>query len=228
MTSSHDRRRVLRRTALVAAMLCIVSLLAWRGGLFSLGDRERLAAAIDHVRDVPHLAPLFVGLYAIAAAVGVPATPLTLAGGALFGAYLGVALNWTGELLAALLAFGTVRATGIVVRRDSASTGTAAYSLISANGGWMLFRLRLVPVVPFALLNAAAGLSGMRWGEFALATALGIIPITIIYTVSASELIAGVEGSGARAVTTAMVSAMILIVVSFVPALLRRSARGSS
>jgi hypothetical protein len=56
---------------------------------------------------------------------------------------------------------------------------------------------------------------------------MGIVPITVIYTISASALIAGVEGSGARALTLALVSAAVLIALSFIPSLLRAGGRGT-
>jgi uncharacterized membrane protein YdjX (TVP38/TMEM64 family) len=151
----------------------------------------------------------------------VPATPLTLAGGALFGARLGVALNWGGELLAALLAFAAVRATGFRGRRASADE--AARGFASGRSARTLFRLRLIPVMPFALLNLGAAISGMSWRDFIVATALGIVPITVIYTISASALLAGVTGSGVRAMTTSAISAAVLIGLSFLPAAIRRS-----
>jgi uncharacterized membrane protein YdjX (TVP38/TMEM64 family) len=78
-----------------------------------------------------------------------------------------------------------------------------------------------LPVAPFSLLNVGAALSGMRWRDFVFATALGIVPITVIYTVLASALVAGVEGSGVRALTTAAISAAVLIGVSLLPVALR-------
>jgi uncharacterized membrane protein YdjX (TVP38/TMEM64 family) len=225
MPSSADGRARAVRVAAVAAIVAGVLIIAWKAGLFALEDREALMAAIERARTVRFLPALFVATYAIAAAVGVPATPLTLAGGALFGVELGIVFNWLGEALAAHLAFGLVRATGITVggRRASASVSASVSpnALSAGNGFGTLLRLRLIPVVPFALLNAGAAASSMSWRNFAAATLLGIIPITVIYTVSASQLVAGVAGSGTRALVTALASAAVLIAVSFLPALFR-------
>ncbi len=200
--------------------------LAWRAGLFGLHDRVALVAAIERARAVPFIAALFVATYACAAAIGVPATPLTLAGGALFGIPNGIALNWVGEMLAALLAFAVTRATGLRARGTTAPASVAAgdstTALSSPRGRATLFRLRLIPVVPFALLNAGAAVAGMSWRDYILATGAGIIPITVIYTISASELVAGVAGSGARAFTTALIAAAVLVAITFLPALVGR------
>jgi uncharacterized membrane protein YdjX (TVP38/TMEM64 family) len=133
----------------------------------------------------------------------------------------GIALNWIGELLAALLAFAVVRATGAGARRRGSAIDTATRALAAGRGARTLFRLRLIPVMPFVLLNVGAALSGMRWRDFTAATAFGILPVTVIYTASASALIAGVEGSGPRALMMSAISAALVIAISFVPSALR-------
>jgi uncharacterized membrane protein YdjX (TVP38/TMEM64 family) len=217
MTSGDDRPRSVRRIVIVLVISGVAVFALWRAGLFSLSDRERLVTAIDRVRDLRYAAPVFVVTYAIGAAVGVPATPLTLAGGALFGVWWGIVFNWLGELLAALLAFSAMRATRLAARRRPLSADAATRALATGRAARTLFRLRLIPVLPFALLNVGAAISGMTWREFGVATALGIIPITVIYTASASALVAGVAGSGARALMMSAISAAVLIGVSFLP-----------
>ncbi|HEX3865218.1 MAG TPA: VTT domain-containing protein [Gemmatimonadaceae bacterium] len=216
------RRYAAPRAAGVLAVLAVAVWGAHHAGLFGLHDRAALAAAIEQARAVPFLAVVFVAIYAFGAAVGVPATPLTLAGGALFGVAQGIVLNWLGELLAALLAFGITRATGL---RAQPSASGSPNAFASPRARAMLFRLRLVPVAPFALLNAGAAIAGMGLRDYTIATAAGILPITIIYTVSASELLAGVEGSGARALGTGLAAAAILVALTFLPAMVRRLRR---
>jgi uncharacterized membrane protein YdjX (TVP38/TMEM64 family) len=194
---------------IVVTIVAAVLILAWRYGLFAIHDRERLLATIAEVRGVRFLAPAFVVTYAIGAAAGVPATPLTLAGGVLFGSVQGTVFNWVGELAAALLAFGALRFSG----------APASVAPITAPS---LFRLRLIPVVPFALLNAMAAFGEMSTTSYVIATALGIIPVTVIYTVSAAQLVDGVAGSGTRAFVTALLSALILITLSFLPKIVKR------
>ena len=197
------------RVVIVATIVAAVLVVAWRYGLFAIRDRERLTAAISEVRGLRFLAPAFVMTYAVGAAAGVPATPLTLAGGVLFGSVQGTLLNWIGELAAAMLAFAALRFGG----------APASAAPITAPA---LFRLRLIPVVPFALLNAMAALGEMSLASYTVATALGIIPVTVIYTISAAQLVGGVEGSGTRAFVTALTSAAVLIALSFLPRILMR------
>src|SRR5580704_13596182 len=97
------------RIALVACV-AIVVFWAWRLGLFDLTTRERVNDAIVRVQSVRFLVPVFVCVYALTSAIGVPASALTLAGGVLFGVTRGIALNWLGEMAGALLAFLVTRA----------------------------------------------------------------------------------------------------------------------
>ena len=202
--------RATGRVVVVLVSLLVVLVVAWHSGLFAIHDRARLVEFVAGLRDRPQLIPAFIAIYAITAAAGVPVTPLTLAGGVLFGATRGVAINWLAETVAAALAFGAIRFAGTAQRRLRMS-------------GRTLFRLRLIPVVPFAFLNAGAALSDMSWPTYTLATAVGIIPVTVIYTVSAAGLIAGVEGSGSRALLEAIACAAALIAVSFLLPRLRSS-----
>jgi uncharacterized membrane protein YdjX (TVP38/TMEM64 family) len=81
----------------------------------------------------------------------------------------------------------------------------------------MLFRLRVVPVVPFSLLNVASALSGMPAPAYAIATGAGLVPIIIIYTAIASSVVSGVEGSGARGLVFALLSAVVIIGLTLAP-----------
>jgi uncharacterized membrane protein YdjX (TVP38/TMEM64 family) len=202
----------LRITIAVVAVAAIVA--AWRAGLFSIGDRERLLTAIDNLRGRPGLEVSFVVAYAVLSAIGVPATPLTLAGGALFGVVGGIALNWLGELLGAVLAFGGVRlVAGNLVER-SPRAARIAERLSAGNTTLLLFRLRLVPVAPFALLNIGSALSGMSWRAYLVATAPGIIPVTAVYTIFAASLLDGAVGSARRALIAAAGSGAAIVSVT--------------
>jgi uncharacterized membrane protein YdjX (TVP38/TMEM64 family) len=202
------------RTLLLVALLVAVAA-AWRAGLFNLHDPGHLRSFIARIRSTPGLPIIFVVAYAVLSAIGVPASALTLAGGALFGAMRGIPLNWLGALAGAMLAFGIVRTLSPQAAVRLLSGDNAVAKLLGGGVPMVLFRLRLIPVVPFSLLNAGAALSAMSWRSYALATALGIVPVTVIYTLFSASLIAGVEGSGARALLTALASAAAMIALTF-------------
>jgi uncharacterized membrane protein YdjX (TVP38/TMEM64 family) len=53
---------------------------------------------------------------------------------------------------------------------------------LQKRGFLALLYARLVPIVPFNLLNYAAGVAGMSTRDYVIATAVGIVPGTILYT----------------------------------------------
>ena len=100
------------KAATLALLLAAAALIAWRLGFFTLRDPQRLAAAIRKAREIRWIMPLFVGAYALVTTFGLPAFPLTLAGGAMFGVGLGSVLNWTGAVLGACGSYGLARLLG--------------------------------------------------------------------------------------------------------------------
>ena len=225
--SAPPRRGVaLRKLGLFLLTVAIAGITAWWLGLFELTNRDALAATIEKVRSVRYLPLLFVAAYAIATTFGLPAAAFTLAGGALFGFGPGLLLNWLGATIGAVLAYSFAGA----LCRDScrALLGRRAQALerlATTHGFLVTLRLRLIPVMPFALLNYGAALAGVGRRDYVLATALGIIPGAAIYTWFAGSLIQGVEGSGRQALLNAAIAGVLLVLLSFIPTLAHRFVR---
>jgi uncharacterized membrane protein YdjX (TVP38/TMEM64 family) len=142
------------------------------------------AALVALVAAHPVLAPLgFVASYVAVVAFSLPGGAVaTLASGFLFGPWLGAALAVVGATIGACLlhllagqAFG-----GLLARAEGPGLAKIRTGL-ARDGFWYLLSLRLVPVVPFWLLNLAPSLVGMRLGPYAAATFLGIIPGTAVF-----------------------------------------------
>ncbi|MFN2564678.1 MAG: TVP38/TMEM64 family protein [Gemmatimonadaceae bacterium] len=214
------------RLAALAAVLAAAAYAAYRLGLFELRDPGRLGDAIRRARDVPALPLLFVLGYTTATVFGVPGTVFTLAGGAIFGTLLGSLLNWTGATLGALGAYALARRLGSPAVRNLLGRHARALDVLTSRAGFAtLFRLRLIPVVPFNALNFAAGLAPSPFRAYAVSTALGIVPGTVVYTYFADSLAAGVTGARQRALVHAAIAGALLIALSFVPPLARRLRR---
>jgi uncharacterized membrane protein YdjX (TVP38/TMEM64 family) len=214
------------RLAVLAAVVAAAGYAAHRLGVFELRDPERLADAIHRARNVPALPVLFVLSYVVATIFGLPGTVFTLAGGAIFGTLLGSLLNWTGATLGALGAYALARRLGSDAVRKLLGRHAGALDALTSRAGFVtLFRLRLIPVVPFNALNFAAGLAPARFLAYALSTALGIIPGTVVYTYFADSLIAGVTAARHRALIHVAIAGALLIALSFVPAVARRLGR---
>ncbi len=126
----------------------------------------------------------FMLAYAVAVAFSLPiAILITPLGGFLFGVWLGSILSIIGATLGATAVFLAAR--------------TAFYDLFHARAGAALARLeegfrrdsfsyllflRLVPIFPFWLINIVPALMGMRLDRYVLATLIGIIPGSVVYS----------------------------------------------
>lgn len=166
---------------------------------------------------------VFIALYAVLSALNFPGLALTLAGGALFGFSFGALLNTIGANLGATGAFWLARTLGRDGVRALAGDRLAGLDRLTEEKGhvWLL-RLRLIPVVPFNVLNIAAGLAAMPWRRYVVATAIGILPGTLVYTYFADAIVAGVSGSSRTALVRVLVAGGLLVALSFLPGVARR------
>jgi uncharacterized membrane protein YdjX (TVP38/TMEM64 family) len=168
----------------------------------------------------------FVVAYTLAAALDFSGAVLTLLGGAIFGFGWGALLNLIGANLGASAAFWVARVLGREGVTSLFGNTLAGLDRVTAERGfaWLL-RLRLIPVVPYNLLNFASGLTAMPWRTFATATAIGVIPATLIYSYFADALLsAGVSHAEAdRVIIRLSIALAALVLLSFVPALAKRA-----
>jgi uncharacterized membrane protein YdjX (TVP38/TMEM64 family) len=126
----------------------------------------------------------YMAVYAGVVALSLPAGALlTLSGGLLFGVPLGVALTVTGATVGAAALFLIARSAFGDVLRDKAGPFLARMSQGFAKDSfsYLLF-LRLVPAFPFWAVNLAPALLGMKLQPYIIATAIGILPGTAIFT----------------------------------------------
>lgn len=139
----------------------------------------------------------FFVIYVVATALSIPgALVLTLASGAIFGLVWGVILVSFASTVGASGAFLTAR----YVLRDSieAKYGERLKKInagVEKDGAFYLFTLRLIPLVPFFLINLLLGLTGMKMRNFFWVSQLGMLPATIVY-VNAGTQIAQIKSLG--------------------------------
>jgi uncharacterized membrane protein YdjX (TVP38/TMEM64 family) len=124
----------------------------------------------------------FVLLYAGLTLLPVPRNVLSAAAGLLFGLGQGVLLALPGALLGAVAGFGLGRLLGReAVERFSGRRVARLDALLAGQGLVAVLVARLVPVLPFTGTNYAAGLTAVRFRDFAVGTAVGIGPGTVAY-----------------------------------------------
>lgn len=126
----------------------------------------------------------FVLGYAVAALMPVPASALTILAGLLFGVAGGIAIVLVAASLGAYGGFWLGRLLGReAVERLTGSRVQRVDELLRRRGLLAVLGIRLVPVVPFAAVNYAAGLTAVHQRDYVLGTLLGIAPATVAYVV---------------------------------------------
>ena len=147
-----------------------------------LGEQQQALRA-DVVAHPVVSGALYVAAYAAAAGLSLPgAVVLTLAGGLLFGTWIGGALAVVGASIGATLLFLAARyALGDWLAARAGGALERIRPGLERDGFSYLLALRLIPLVPFWLVNLAPALVRMPTRTFVAATVLGIIPGTFVF-----------------------------------------------
>jgi uncharacterized membrane protein YdjX (TVP38/TMEM64 family) len=127
---------------------------------------------------------VFMSLYVLAVALSVPgAIWLTIVGGFLFGVVAGTAYAVVAATLGACAVFLAARYLVGDVLRAKAGPGVRKLEAgFREHALSYLLVLRLIPIVPFWLVNLVPALVGVSLRTFFFGTALGIIPGSLVYT----------------------------------------------
>lgn len=173
---------------LPAMLLLLAAVLAWTGGLGEWLDVQTLAeqrAGLEaFVRARPVLAALaFVAVYALATLLSIPgAAILTITCGLLFGVWLGACLAVIGATIGAVGVFLIARTSlGEILRQRAGPRLQRMAEAFHRDGFSYLLVLRLIPIFPFWLVNLVPALLGMRLLPYTVATAIGIVPGSLVY-----------------------------------------------
>jgi pyruvate/2-oxoglutarate dehydrogenase complex dihydrolipoamide dehydrogenase (E3) component/uncharacterized membrane protein YdjX (TVP38/TMEM64 family) len=136
----------------------------------------------------------YMAVYIAVTALSLPgAVILTLAGGALFGLWTGLVVVSFASTAGATLAFLAAR----YLLRDGITRRFGArldeiHRGIDRDGAFYLFTLRLVPLVPFFVINLVMGLTKMPTRRHAWVSQLGMLPGTLVY-VNAGTALGGLQ-----------------------------------
>jgi uncharacterized membrane protein YdjX (TVP38/TMEM64 family) len=185
--------RLLRFALLVIAATVFAVLYLLSGGFRSevnqavgLLGRGDIAGLRDYILSFGLWAPVASCFLMIlqALAAPVPSFLITFANGLAFGVFWGWMLSLFGHVLAAAVCFWISRTLGRApVEALVGKTGLQAADRWFARWGmYAVFAGRLIPGVAFDVISYAAGLTRMRFRNFLVATALGILPQTFLYS----------------------------------------------
>lgn len=191
----------MKRPAVAASkFLLVLILLALIVAFFLLHlDRYLTLQAIherqDAIRQLFVASPamtvgVFFLIYVAVTALSLPgATIMTLAAGAFFGLAIGTIVVSFASTLGALLAFLVARfLLRDEIQKKFGERIQAVNEGIRKEGAFYLFTLRLIPAVPFFVINLVLGLTPMRALTFALVSQIGMLAGTIVYVNAGTRL----------------------------------------
>ncbi len=183
--------------------------------MFASGDftvvKEFVASYGAYAAAVSFLLMIFQSI-----AAPLPAFLLTLANANLFGWWQGAILSWTSAMAGAAVCFYIARILG----RDVAEKLTSKAGLAQIDtffekyGKNTILICRLLPFVSFDIVSYAAGLTSMSFASFFIATGIGQLPATIVYS-----YVGGMLTGGAQLFVTAL---MILFALSALIVMMRK------
>ena len=167
-----------------ASIWCAVACLAGAALLFPL--HGGLTALVSWARGAPALGVVaFVLAQVLSAIFLVPSWPLRVGAGFVYGAALGLAIAVPASFAATTVAFllGRRVLRGRIASRIAGDPQLAAIDDAIATGGpWIVLLLRLSPLFPNEVVNYALGATRVRFREYALASLVGMLPLTAAYT----------------------------------------------
>ena len=129
-------------------------------------------------------------IFVAATALSLPVTAvLTVTSGMIFGPLVSIPVTLVSCTLGGSGCFLISRyALREIVQQRFAVQLKVINKGIEQDGSFYLLSMRMIPVLPFWLLNLLMGLTPMRIGQFMLATLLGMIPVTVVLTQVGSQL----------------------------------------
>ena len=125
----------------------------------------------------------------------IPAFLITFANAMIFGWWQGAILSWTSSMVGAVICFYIARIFGrdVVLKLTSNSALNQIENYFKKYGSKTILICRLLPFVSFDIVSYFAGLTPMSFVSFFLATGIGQLPATIIYSYVGGMLTGGVR-----------------------------------
>ncbi|NLV89526.1 MAG: TVP38/TMEM64 family protein [Tissierellia bacterium] len=217
--SKHRSKIVLLGIIIIAVLLYIFNpsvnqLVNSIVSMFATGDFEVVRDFIDEYGTYAMLVSAALMVFQSIAAP-LPAFLITFANANLFGWWQGAILSWSSAMVGAAVCFYISRILGRdIVEKLTSKTGLESVDrFFEKYGKQSILIARLLPFMSFDIVSYAAGLTSMNFWGFFIATGIGQLPATIIYS-----YVGGMLTGGAKLLVTAL---LILFALSVLVVLLR-------
>ena len=204
MEQKTNKKKTLTKLYILAvlAILCLVYFLvpqvnAYVNQVASVLGSANVDAVVAFIRSYGAYAMVFSFALMVFQSVlaPLPAFLITFANAAIFGWWQGAILSWTSSMAGAALCFYLARALG----RDTVEKYAGKGALASVEGYFekygsrTILICRLLPFVSFDAISYFAGLTPIKFWPFFIATGVGQLPATIIYSYVGGMLTGGIK-----------------------------------
>ena len=172
-----------KKTAVLLVLLIALAALTWK--LSTWLTPQQLQQVLQQTGSWAPV--LYIGLFILLPAFFFPVAVPALAGGLLFGLWWGSVYTFIGAVLNCAMMFLLARYVGrsqvqrLVEQKLSPQWQRRLQMADGKEGFLLLIILRLIPAVPYNLINYTFGLTGISFSSYLLASAIGIIPGTFAF-----------------------------------------------
>lgn len=179
--------------------------------MFATGDFEVVKNFVSSYGPYAMIVSFLLMIFQSVAAP-LPAFLITFSNANLFGWWQGAILSWTSAMAGAAVCFYIARILG----QDGVEKLTSKTALHNIDeffkkwGKQSILIARLLPFISFDIVSYAAGLTSMSFVDFFVATGLGQLPATIIYS-----YVGGMLSGGARMLVTGLFILFALSILVF-------------
>ncbi|MFN2475492.1 MAG: TVP38/TMEM64 family protein [Chthoniobacterales bacterium] len=171
---------------------------------------------------------VFIGVYALATVLFLPGWIFTVAAGLVYGVLGGTAVALAGAIIGSTLAFLCGRYL-VRSRVEAATKGNKKFAAIDkaiGDQGWKIVGLlRLSPLIPFNLSNYFYGVTRVGFVPYVLASAVGMLPGTLLYAYLGGAGKAGLGGGGGQSPLKYVFLGVGLIATIIVTIIVSRTAK---
>lgn len=157
----------------------------------------------------------YIAVYVVATILILPSTALNLTGGAIFGPWMGTFWTSIGAIIAAIAAFIFARTVGRdIVSQKLAGRWQAIDAEVRQGAIFYMFAIRLMPILPYGLVNFAAGLTSISFKDYLIGTTLGTVPGILPFVLLGSSGLNAIRTGEVLPLVTALALIGMLVGVS--------------
>ncbi len=213
----------MNKKKIVVLIIMIVGFLLYR--YLKIDDSMKISTIIENKDELIAFASkylieaivLYLLVYVILVGLGLPVSGvLSVVAGLLFGLHFGLIIVLLAATCGALVSFLSSRYVfSDLIRKKYSTRVEHMEEKLKKNKFMYLLGMRLIPGIPFSLVNILAGLTSISTRDFILPTVLGMIPgtIVLVYTGNALKIVSDIKELKTAKIIVPVVSVVLIIII---------------